>query len=104
MIKNAQLNDALGNPAVVTGPDGEPAPLSAFAAASTVVWNLPGANLTIGDSERARVVLQQLRAAELDGNLWEPTPAVQAWLLEQLRAHAPRVFGVNAISVVEAFE
>jgi hypothetical protein len=104
-IQNVELHDALGNPARVAGPDGDaPIRLTLFGACRTVLWNMPTAELTIGDAELARNALSQMAAAEQDGNLWDADPQLHAWTVQQLRAHAPRVFGINAICVVEAME
>ena len=54
-ITNIDLTDALGNPAMIgQGPDSELVQLTLFAAAKTVIWNMPSGGLTIGDSELAR--------------------------------------------------
>ena len=103
-ITNVDLQDALGNPARITGPDDELIALTLFAAARTILWNMPTADLTIGDSELARNALQEMTAAEQNGNVWNVDPQLHTWTLEQLRTHGPRVFGINAICVVEAME
>lgn len=106
MVSNVELRDALGNPARIAGSadSEELVPLTLFAAARIVLWNMPTAELTIGDSELARTALTQMAAAEQDGGVWNADPQLLAWTVAQLRAHAPRVFGVNAICVVEAME
>jgi len=103
-IANVELKDALGNPARITGPDDELVALTLFAATRTILWNLPTADLTIGDSELARKALRGISAAETNGNVWNADSQLHTWTLEQLRTHGPRVFGVNAICVVEAME
>tara|TARA_R100001086_G_scaffold248331_1_gene185007 strand:- start:991 stop:1311 length:321 start_codon:yes stop_codon:yes gene_type:complete len=103
-IDNIELKDALGNPAMIPGPDNQPEKLLLFTAARTVLWNMPVGDLTMGDSELARNVLQGMSSAEKNGNIWNPDDELLTWTVKQLRAHAPKVFGINAICVLEGFE
>lgn len=102
MIQNVDLVDALGRPATIADADGEPTPLDLHTAVQTVIWNMPTRDLSIGDSELARDALRGMAAA--NGGAWEVTDQLQRWTFEKLRAHAPRVFGIHAICIVEAFE
>jgi hypothetical protein len=103
-IQNVELVDALGNPARVRAAEDAEGliPLTLFAACRMVLWNMPGADLTIGDAELARNALAGMAEAEKNGNLWQADPQLHTWVVQQLRSYAPRVFGVNAICVVEA--
>ena len=103
-VTNTDLIDALGQPAMVPDGDGERIPLTLFTAARTVLWNMPTAELTLGDSELGRDALRGMDAAEQNGGVWAAGDELHRWTLEQLRTHAPRVFGLNAICVVEAFK
>ena len=109
-IENLELRDALGKPARVRHDDtDELIPLTLFSAARTVLWNMPTADLTIGDAELARNALREMAAAESsgtcqDGQTCEFDPQLHAWTVAQLRTHAPRIFGINSICVVEAME
>tara|TARA_R100000306_G_scaffold62320_1_gene68588 strand:+ start:4096 stop:4437 length:342 start_codon:yes stop_codon:yes gene_type:complete len=104
MLRNLGLVDVLGNPASVAGPDNELCGLDLFTAIRTVVWNLPRGGLTISDSERARDVLLGLKTAEsMEGVAeWTPDTELLRWLEKKVRAHAPSIFGINAIILVEA--
>ena len=75
--------------------------MTLFTAARTVLWNMPAADLTIGDAELARNALREMAAAEGGGSC-EFSPQLHAWVVAQLRARGPRVFGINAICIVEA--
>jgi hypothetical protein len=77
-------------------------PLTLFSATRTVLWNMPAAGLTIGDSELARDALHQMAKAEQNGQVWEVNRQLHGWIVAQLETHGPRVFGINAICVVEA--
>ena len=103
-IQNRQLTDSAGNPATVQTEDGTPAPLTAFQAAFAVLWTMPAEGLTLGDSEQARAAITGMRRAEQNGGVWDADQALHDWTLDRLRDQAPRVWGVNAIGVVEAFE
>jgi len=103
-ITDHQLTDAVGNPATVETVDGESVPLTAFGAAFLVLWHMPAREMTLGDSEQARSAIRAMRDAESNGGKWTPDHALHRWTLEQLRAHAPRIFGANGICVVEAFD
>ena len=104
-ITNIDLTDALGNPAMIgQGPDSELVQLTLFAAAKTVIWNMPSGGLTIGDSELARDVLRGMTEAEQNGGVWAAPDGLHSWVVDQLKAHAPKIFGVNAIQVVEGFD
>ena len=108
-IINVDLVDAMGNPAVVTvATDADsPVRLTLFTAVRCVLWNMPTVNMTIEDAELGRSVLRQLLAAERDADhpaVWEAADEVRHWTLVRLRLHAPRIFGINAIAIVEAFE
>jgi hypothetical protein len=104
-ITDIDLTDALGNPAMIgQGPDSEPVQLKLFAAAKTVIWNMPTDGLTIGDSEIARDVLRGMTTAEQNGGTWAAPDDLHSWVLKNLKTHAPRIFGINAIQVVEAFD
>ena len=102
-IDNIDLMDAFGNPAMIPGPDKEPTQLSLFTAARTVLWNMPVGDLTMGDSEMARNVLQGMRSAEQNGNVWTPDDELLRWTINKIRTHAPKVFGINAVCVLEGF-
>ena len=104
-INNIDLTDALGNPAMIgQGPDSEPAHLTLFAAVKTVIWNMPTEGLTIGDSEIARDVLRGMTEAEQNGGTWAAPDGLHSWVVDQLKSHAPKIFGINAIQVVEGFD
>ena len=103
-VTNTDLVDALDNPAMVPAEDGEAVPLTLFTAARTVLWNMPAAELTLGDSEFARDALRGMQTAEQNGGVWAAGDELHRWTLKQLRTHAPKIFGVNAICVVEAFD
>jgi hypothetical protein len=104
-IRNVELHDALGKPARVRADDtDELVRLTLFSAARTVLWNMPTGDLTIGDAELARNALSQMATAEANGNLWDADPQLHAWTVAQLRTHAPRIFGINSICVVEAMQ
>lgn len=104
-ITDIDLTDALGNPAMIAqGPDSEPVQLKLFAAAKTVIWNMPTDGLTIGDSELARDVLRGMTDAEQNGGTWTAPDGLHSWVVDQLKSHAPKVFGINAIMIVEGFD
>jgi hypothetical protein len=100
-LKNTEIKDALGNPAIVPDSDNNPTQLMLFDAVRTIVWTLPAADLTLGDSEIAREVLRGLHAASQNGNLWKANDAHYEWMKKIVTEHATRVFGINAICVVE---
>jgi len=103
-IHNIDLADALGNPARVRASDDsdELVRLTLFQAARTVLWNMPAADMTIGDAELARNALSQMATAEARQSVWVADQQLHAWTVAQLRTHAPRIFGINSICVVEA--
>jgi len=103
-IKNVGIKDALGNPAKVPDQDNIAVELMLFDALRTILWTMPSTDLTLGDSIIARDVIQGMNTASQNGNVWKAEEAHYEWLKEKVRLHATKVFGINAICVVEELD
>ncbi len=68
----------------------------------TLVFNLPVQNLTMKDSREAQRVLDQLELAK-DGVL-NIEDAEHEWLKGKVDEVGPKIFGVNAIMLLEALD
>tara|TARA_R100001086_G_scaffold178299_3_gene98713 strand:- start:456 stop:770 length:315 start_codon:yes stop_codon:yes gene_type:complete len=100
-LKNVGIKDALGNKATVPDQDNNPVELQLFDAVRTILWTMPSTDLTLGDSIIARDVIKGMTAASKNGNVWNADDAQYEWLKKIVTNHATRVFGINAICVVE---
>ena len=103
-ITNIGIKDSLGNQAMIPGPDKNPVELKLFDALRTILWNMPSTDLTLGDSMIARDVLQGMHTASQNGNVFMAEQVHYEWLVDKVKSHAVKVFGINAICVVEALE
>lgn len=100
-IKNVGIKDALGNQAKIPDQENNPVELHLFDAVRTILWSMPSTDLTLGDSIIARDVIKGMTAASKNGNVWNADDAQYEWLVDKVETHATKVFGINAICVVE---
>jgi hypothetical protein len=103
-IKNVGIKDALGNQAKIPDQDNNPVALHLFDAVRTILWAMPSTDLTLGDSIIARDVIKGMSDASKNGNVWTAASPQYEWLVDKVKRHATKVFGINAICVVEELE